>query len=61
MWGKDHINFEKCELKINEELMKNCIVETKEDIKTISDDIDKADKHNEGLKDDIKDILKWGE
>ena len=48
-------------VKQNEELMKNCIVETKEDIKTISDDIDKADKHNEGLKDDIKDILKWGE
>ena len=48
-------------VKQNEEYMKQCIVETKEDIKTISDDIEKADEHNEGLKDDIKDILKWGE
>lgn len=42
-------------------LFEKSFIENKKDIKKISYSIDKADEKNEGLKDDIKNILKWGE
>lgn len=44
----------------SQELMRNHLIETKKDIKEISNTVIKADEKNEGLKDDIEDILKWG-
>lgn len=44
----------------SQELMKNHLLETKKDSKEIRNAVLKGDEKNEGLKDDIKDILKWG-